>query len=236
MGSRFETDPPPFWRQRGWLVPAVSFAVLLCGGGGFLVLRDEPVTDAAPRPAGTVLVDGRPDGCRTDDSIQDAPAGPPADVTWRELNGARVPLSASAGPIRTDGPVLWCFAHTPAGAVMAAHVIPRQLSGGDWRAVVERQVAPGPGREIFVAMRSSLDDAPAAHTAVTVAGFALSVYTAERATVRVLVRLAGFGDAAADYRLAWSDGDWQVVPSSAGELYTPPAPVTTTAGFILWGA
>ncbi|GAB7039381.1 MULTISPECIES: hypothetical protein [Catenuloplanes] len=234
MGSRFETDPPPYWRQRSWLVPAVFFAVLLIAGAGFLVLRDDP--GPAPQPAGTVLVDGRPDGCRTDDSQQDAPAGPPADLTWRELNGARVPLSASSGPVRTDGSILWCFAHTPTGAVMAAHVIPRQLSGGDWRAVVERQVEPGPGREVFIAMRSSVDDAPAARTAVSIAGFALVVYTAERATVRMLVRLAGFGDAAADYRLTWSDGDWKVVPSGAGELYTPLTPVRTSAGFILWEA
>ncbi|GAB7046242.1 hypothetical protein [Catenuloplanes indicus] len=232
MGSRFETDPTPYWRQRGWLVPAVLFAVLLLTGAGLLVLRDGP--RVAPRTTGPVLVDGRPDGCRTDDSQQDAPVGPPADLTWRELNGARVPLSASSGPVRTDGALLWCFAHTPTGAVMAAHVIPRQLSGRDWRAVVERQVEPGPGREVFVAMRSSIHDSPVMGTAVLVTGFALVVYTAERAIVRVLVRLAGFGDAAADYRLAWLDGDWKLVPSGGGELYTPLTPVNTSAGFILW--
>ncbi|WP_406079038.1 hypothetical protein [Micromonospora sp. NBC_00858] len=236
----YDVDARPFWRQRGWQLSAAFFAVILLAtvvvslrGGAPAPAR--PVTLAGPLSEGAPFEGDRPVGCHTDDSRQDAPVGPPDDVTWRELNGAPVPLSASAGPRRTDGPLMWCFARTPAGAVMAAHVIPRQLSGNDWRTIVDQQVVSGAGRDLFVAMRSSIADSSVRYTTSSVGGFSLLFYSAEAATVRLLIRVGSAGYAATEYRVAWSGGDWKMEPSTAGDLYSPLTPVADTAGFILWG-
>ena len=236
-----DDDPEerPFWQQRGWQVSAAFFAVMLVAGtvialGGGPDAEAEPVAAAGPLSGGITLDGGRPAGCRTDDSAQSTPVRPPDDVTWQPLNGSSVPLSASAGPLRSSGPVMWCYAHTPMGAVMAAHVIPRHMSGKEWRTITDQQVVPGVGRDIFVAMRSSLEDVTPQYTASSLAGFVLMSYSPEAATVRLLIRLGPAGLGVTDYALAWSGGDWKVRPLSSGDLHTPVSPVPAATGFVLW--
>ncbi|WP_198348093.1 hypothetical protein [Plantactinospora sp. KBS50] len=159
---------------------------------------------------------------------------PPADVTWRQLNGAGVPLSASAGPLRTTGAVQWCFAHTPMGAVMAANVIPRHMSGAEWRSVTAQQVVPGIDRDIFVAMRSSQQDAPVRYTANSLAGFLLMSYASDLATVRLLIRQVPATYGVTDYTVQWQGGDWKLRPLAGGDLHTPVTPVPDATGFVLW--
>jgi hypothetical protein len=227
----------PFWQQRGWLLSAAFVAVLFCVGGVFAVAVNLGGNEER-RPSSGVVIGAakaggdRPDGCRTDDGDRGIPVRPPADVTWRPLNGAKVPLSASAGPLKTSGPLMWCFAHTPMGAVMAAHVIPRHMSGPDWREVAEQQLMPGAGREIFVAMRSSLPDEPPASSGTSLAGFTMVSYQTDKATVRLLLQ-QGKLYAATDYTVAWDGADWKVQPSSSGDLHTPLA-LVGTGGFVMW--
>ncbi len=44
----------------------------------------------------------------------------PADTTWTTVAGVALPVSATAGPLRRDHGLAAGFAHTPAGAVLAA--------------------------------------------------------------------------------------------------------------------
>ncbi|MCA2211838.1 hypothetical protein [Jidongwangia harbinensis] len=234
-----DVDDQPYWQQRGWLLSAAFVTVLFCVGGVFAVAAswgDDGERRAAPAAViGAAKQDGaRPDGCRTDDTDRSIPVRPPADITWRPLNGAKVPLSASAGPLKTSGPLMWCFAHTPMGAVMAAHVIPRHMSGPDWREVAEQQLMPGAGREVFVAMRSSLPDEPAASSETSLAGFSMVSYQLDKATVRLLLK-QGKLYAATDYTVAWDGADWKVQPMSSGDLHTPLA-LVGTGGFVMWEA
>ncbi len=235
-----DAEEQPFWQQMGWQLSAAFVAVAVIGGGTVVALG-AGTGDAAPAAAGpagaTVRIDAapgsRPEGCATDDSSQSTPVRPPGDVTWSQLNGAPVPLSASAGPTMTSGPIQWCFAHTPMGAVMAANVIPRQMSGDSWAAVVDQQVVDGPGRDIFVAMRSSVPDSPVKYGGGLLAGFMLLAYSPEIATVRVLIRSAQV-QAATDYTVAWSGGDWKISALASGDLHTPISPVSGLDGFIMW--
>lgn len=242
----------PFWRQRGWQMSAGFVLLVLCAGvitvasGGLDDSAGPP--DPPARAAGQAVqdrvdgplpdgagVDGpRPVGCRTDDADQSVPVRPPQDVTWRQVNGAGMPLSASAGPVRESGPVLWCFAHTPMGAVMAANVIPRHMSGDEWLTVTKRQVVPGVAREIFVAMRSSQHLAAPRYTSNSIAGFALTSYSPELATVRLLIRVSPGSYAATDVTVAWHGGDWKVAVQAGGDLHTPVTVVTVLGGFVLW--
>ena len=237
-----EVDDRPFWQQRGWQWSAAFVAVVLCmgvvvafsGGPDAAAKSAEQPTETGPLSGGVGPDGSRPGGCHTDDTDQAAPVRPPSDVTWRPLNGANIPLSASAGPVQTSGPVLWCFAHTPIGAVMAANVIPRQMSGNDWRTVTEQQVVPGIARDVFVAMRSSQPQAPQQYTASSVAGFMLVSYSPDTATVRLLIKQLPALYGVTDFTVAWDGGDWKLQALSDGDLHTQLTAVTANGGFVMW--
>jgi hypothetical protein len=229
----------PFWRYRRWQLSAVFLALALgvgtataIGGGDDASSRAAPVSGAV---IGGLGPDGsRPQGCRTDDSDQRVPTVAPRDITWRVLNGAKIPVSASAGPLKTTGPLLWCFAHTPMGAVMAAHVISRQMSGPHWRTVSQQQLVPGLSRDYFDAMRESLEDPGPEQATATLAGFRVVRYSDRTATIRVLVRHATTLHVCVDYTVDWDGVDWRLRPLSTGGLHTRVTPVVSLVGFVLW--
>ncbi|MGW1622371.1 hypothetical protein [Streptomyces sp. NPDC002172] len=259
LGSRDETrvprpqwaedGPRPFWRQRSWQLSAGFFAVVLFvaavvaltrgggsgSGGGPVSARGGQVV-ALPTMHGA-----RPEGCATGDDTGDGDTAPPTavptDVQWRDLSGTRVPVSASAGPTMTTGPVWWCFAHTPTGAALAAHVIPSQMSGPAWRSVARMQVVAGRGRDLFVAQRATVPDTPqgASGSSAAYAGFSVLSYQKSAATVALLIKTAS-GYAATNVGLRWGDGDWKVEAAADGSLHTPVRTVSGPGGFLLWGA
>ncbi|MEU2747053.1 hypothetical protein ABZ613_12300 [Streptomyces collinus] len=260
---RYRSDPSePYWKQRGWQVSAAFLGVVVLLSGIVALTAGRGTADdgaSAPPSKGPLsgtpaMKDGRPDGCRTDDSRGGVmPTSPPDDVDWRALGVARVPVSASAGPTLTQGPVWWCFAHTPAGAVLAAHIIPSHMSGPDWRTIAQEQVVAGPGRDLFVFKRSTVrDDGPGgtpdtgsasgshrdagsgSSSAASYAGFSVPAYSGEAATVELLLK-TGQGYATTSVALRWSGGDWKVQPSDNGALHTPVKAVQGTNGHLLWG-
>ncbi|MER6747049.1 hypothetical protein [Streptomyces fungicidicus] len=246
---RYRPEPSgPYWKQRGWQVSAAFLGVVVLLSGIVALTTDQDADGgrgSAPASEGPLsgtaaLEDGRPAGCRTDDSDGDTlPSAPPDDVDWRTLDISRVPVSASAGPTLTQGPVWWCFAHTPAGAVLAAHIIPSQMSGPDWRTIAREQVVSGRGRDLFVFKRSTVQDddsgAGAGSSSVaSYAGFSVPAYSAGAATVELLLKTSQ-GYATTNVALRWSGGDWKVLPSDNGALHTPVKAVQGTNGHLLWG-
>lgn len=249
----------PFYKQRGWINSAaflgflvVMSLVALVNDNGTAGGTDETGAAAAdssdlltglsgPLSPGDPLQvrggpEGRPANCRTDDKDTAAPTTTPADLRWRDLVTVRVPTSASAGPLHTDGSVWWCFAHTPTGAVLAAHVIPVQLSGTAWRAIAEQQLVPGAPRDTFLAGKAGEDGgtAPAKSAVGRFAGFSLTSYTPESATVRLLLAHPAGGYASMSVSLRWRDGDWKVAPLDDGSLYSS-ARQSKPDGFSAWG-
>ncbi|WP_229403235.1 hypothetical protein [Micromonospora okii] len=229
----------PFWRHRRWQLSAGFVVLALCTGTvAALVGAGDTGSRAAPvaRPViGALAPDGsRPQGCRTVDSAQRIPNAAPRDITWRTLNGAETPLSASAGPRKTTGPLLWCFAHTPMGAVMAVHTISRQMSGPDWRTVSDQQLVPGLGRDYFDAMRGSMEESGPSQTSNKLAGFLVVKYSPRTAVIRVLIRQATMRYFSVDYTADWSGVDWQLRPLNSGGLHNAAIPALSLAGFVLW--
>ncbi|MFJ9538294.1 hypothetical protein ACIRPX_13630 [Streptomyces sp. NPDC101225] len=237
----------PYWKQRSWqlsagflglvfLVGGISTLTSGHGGGG-----GSATAKASDGPhISTVTKDGRPAGCSTDDSAGDTvPKAAPKDIRWRTLGVARVPVSASAGPTRFDGELWWCFAHTPDGAVLAANVIPSQMSGSQWRTITEQQVVAGRGREMWEFQRATVQNVDsAADTDAPVAsyvGFSVKSYTSKAASVRLLIK-GSQGFAATTIDLRWNGGDWKVLPDGGGALHSSVSSVTNTNGFVLWGA
>ncbi|MFE2336677.1 MULTISPECIES: hypothetical protein [Streptomyces] len=242
--QRKTEESGPYWKQRSWRLSAgfLGFVLVL---GGFVALTADPEDNTLAAAEGPLSGDSarseeRPKGCRTDDSGGDKKSVP-KDVTWHSVGGAQVPVSASAGPTRTSGPMRWCYAHTPVGAALAATVIPTQMSGSDWKTISRQQVVAGRARDMFEFRRSTVpnidDTAQGAGTSVgSYVGFTVSSYTSEAAHVSLLIRgVQGF--ASTTIQLRWSTGDWKVVPDDSGSLHTPVTMVQgKPAGYTLWGA
>ncbi|MEU9557201.1 hypothetical protein [Streptomyces fumanus] len=239
-------EPGPYWKQRNWQLSAGFLGVVALLGGFVAVTSEDDggraVASEGPLSGESVRPDGRPQGCHTDDSAGNAvPEKAPKDVTWRTLGTSRVPVSASAGPTRTTGPVHWCYAHTPLGAVLAATVIPSQMNGPGWETVSRQQVVAGRGRDMFEFARSAVQDADrtvdnGGASIASHAGFAVTSYTSEAADISLLMRGSqGYGTTS--IRLRWSDGDWKVVPGENGSLHTGVNIVQgTPRDYVLWGA
>jgi hypothetical protein len=233
---RYSDPDQPFWRQQSWLLSAAFLIVILMLGGTTWLLsgRDSTVKPASVSP---LAGNGRPAGCQTDDTDTALPSTAPKDVKWRTLLGGKVPVSAKAGPVLTAGPLLSCFAHTPMGAVLAANVIPTQMSGPDWGAVVEQQLVPGSGQEIFMRQRSNVPQSTQnGNAGNTYAGFAINSYTPEAATVQLLIR-SGTSTTymSTVVTVGWSGGDWKVWPGRTGSLFGRVQSVTGNSGFLMWG-
>ncbi|MFF3415091.1 hypothetical protein ACFYW9_10360 [Streptomyces sp. NPDC002698] len=236
----------PYYRQRSWQLSAGFLGIVVVVGGIVTMLSGpDTTTDRAnaaasegPLATASGKKDGRPGGCRTDDSAGAAPPrAAPKDVSWRTLGVARVPVSVSAGPTLIQGSLWWCYAHTPTGAALAAHIIPSQMSGSNWRTVTEQQVVSGQGREMFEFQRATVRSTDSQSSGTTVAsyvGFSVASYTDTAATVRLLLKSAQ-GYAATDISLRWSGGDWKVQPDDNGSLHSPVSAVQSTSGFVLWG-
>ncbi|MDX6363074.1 MAG: hypothetical protein QOC85_2084 [Streptomyces sp.] len=253
-GSSGEWEQP-FWHQRGWIVSAGFVLVLLVIAGFALVGGDDDgpsgaASGTAPSPSaasgdGKGGGDGkkggsagRPAGCRTDDSDQAKPTKAPKDFTWKADGTGLVPVSRTAGPRTYDGPVWSCFAHTPMGAVLAAHAITDHLSYPGWREVVERQVVPGAGRDALVASRSRQEDKPTSGKpdAGGYAGFSVLSYDKKAVTLMFLLRGPNTSYATTSVTVRWHDGDWKLAPDPDGTIYAGMAKVTGTDGFVAWEA
>ncbi|MET4927060.1 hypothetical protein P3L51_32690 [Streptomyces sp. PSRA5] len=248
----------PFYKQRGWIHSAgflgffvVMSLVALSTGATIDSSSSETATAAESRETLSGLSgplspgdpqkarggpEGRPANCRTDDRNTSRPTTTPADLRWRKLTTVMVPTSLSAGPLHTDSSVWWCFAHTPTGAVLAAHVIPLQLSGSAWRAVAEQQLVPGEARDRFVIGKVEAGETdPAENTFGRFAGFSLTSYTADSATVRLLLVNPVGGYLSTSVSVRWRDGDWKVAPQNEGSPYSSTTRQARPDGFAAWG-
>ncbi|GGL84404.1 hypothetical protein GCM10010095_81480 [Streptomyces anthocyanicus] len=178
----------------------------------------------------------RPEGCHTNDTGDAVPMEPPKGIKWRMLGLVRVPVSDEAGPTRTDGGVWWCFAHTPLGAVLAAHTITSEVTEEHWRSVIDRQIVPGKGRDIFEFTRATKPDiirGSASSTVAAPAGFTVISYTDAAAEVKLLLKTSS-AYAETTFDLRWSGGDWRLLPSSHGTLHSEVSALDNPRGFVLW--
>ncbi|MET7681084.1 hypothetical protein [Streptomyces sp. NPDC005423] len=244
-GEERSEESGPYWKQRSWQASA-GFLALVVVMGVITALTSGSGTDnrvkapASKGPlSGTVAKkDGRPGGCRTDDSAGDTiPTSVPKDISWHTLSFGRVPVSASAGPTKIQGAVWWCFAHTPMGAVLAATVIPTQMSGSQWRTVTDQQVVAGQGRRMFVFQRTAVPDTDATNAAPATssyAGFRVTSYTSRAASVTLLIK-SDQGYATTTVYVRWSGGDWKIQPDGSGGLYSQMASEQSAVGYTLWG-
>ncbi|WP_030186309.1 hypothetical protein [Streptomyces sp. NRRL S-813] len=241
----------PFYKQRGWINSAMALGLLLVlslvaivsdpegtdnatGSREVLAGLRGPLSPGDPQQVRSGP-GGRPGNCHTNDRDRAGLTAARADVRWRKLTAIMVPTSPSAGPLRTGGIVWWCFAHTPAGAVLAAHIILVELSGPDWRPAAEQQIVPGRPRDRLVTRRAEDDTTGPDGAVARFAGYSLASYSGDSATVRLLLSSGAGGYLSTSVSVRFRDGDWKVAPNEDGSLYSSVEPATP-GGFVMWGA
>ncbi|MFJ6632105.1 hypothetical protein ACIQMR_12005 [Streptomyces sp. NPDC091376] len=240
----------PYWKTRDWMLSAgflsavVLIAVATRAGDPDRGASGGPLAGQPPRvaaPLSSDVPDPTADGeggevgeeNEEPDGDADAPR-PPDDLRWEAVGRTLVPVSDSVGPTRGDGGVRAGFAHSPMGAVLAAHVVSAALGQDTWRETARLQMLPGPNRDVFVRERVAAGDPPGQGPPASYAGFSVLHYTAEEATVHLLIRLPEGGYTATSLSMAWQDGDWKLAPRSDGSLTSPFIAVLSSDGFALW--
>ncbi|MET8180106.1 hypothetical protein [Streptomyces sp. NPDC005336] len=238
----------PFFHQRGWLISA-GFLLAMLGLAGVAALSDvgdsgkssDTQHSASPSAIPSKSSESRsgskrPAGCRTDDSDQDKPTKPPADMRWKNIGSETVPTSPTAGPLKYNEPIWSCFAHTPMGAVMAVHSIIQHIPYAGWRELAEEQMAAGEGRDAFLRKRAKEEDRPlsAPSQGSQYAGFSVLAYSKKQASIVILMKFSEvYFTLPVDAK--WQDGDWQLVLRKDGSYSPDPTMVNGTNGFVMWG-
>jgi hypothetical protein len=166
----------------------------------------------------------------------------PVDVTWVSVAGVALPVSPTAGPRRRDGGLASGFAHTPAGALLAAvHLLVRttpQVGADVFAPTLDAQVVG----EHAAAMRAAVDadyrtlggeaagGAPVGVLTAALAGARITAYTDSAATVDLLtVAVDATGTArfaASLVELTWTGADWALLAPPGGRWDTVVRPVT----------
>lgn len=199
---------------------AQSPAVLPASQGPAAAPAPATVPSAAPAPTDQDLV---------------VPTTSPQDIRWSDFQGVDLPYSPAAGPTRLTGFSADGYAHTPLGALLAACQIDvRSLlaPGGAWRDVVARDVAAGPGRDQFLAIRSSVGDGAPAGGFGQIAGFRFVDATNERAVIQLADRFTDGAYQVTTLTVRWSGFDWQLVLQPDGSSSPTAQPVQNLDGFV----
>lgn len=158
----------------------------------------------------------------------------PSDLTWTTLAGLSLPVSASAGPTDIAGGLARGFAHTRAGAVLAAvHLAARvapQVGPAVFGPTLHDQVV-GPAaaalaEQVQAQYQQLCDQAhlgygpPVGTLSAALAGYRIELYTDTTVTVRVMTRTDQPGTAplyaAAVIQLTWTGSDWALQAPTGG--------------------
>jgi hypothetical protein len=170
----------------------------------------------------------------------------PIDVTWTALAGVDLPVSATTGPAQTTGSLARGFAHTRAGAVVAAlHLLVRttaQVGPRVFEPTLTDQVVGADAAAMRLAVELEYRQAAAATGAVygdplgplpaKVAGLRMDSATDARVEVQVLTAVTDAAGtnryAATSVTVSWSEDDWRLLAPPQGRwdalvrLVTPP--------------
>jgi hypothetical protein len=133
------------------------------------------------------------------------------------------------------------FAHTPAGALLAAVVIcyDRALEPGA-RRVTMADVVPGPGQAATLRLirdgSGGSSGARSGERPIPVAGFSFASYTATVATIDLAFGPTSSGVwQVGPLTVRWMAGDWKLVVPASGVTGGPVTTVASMAGFVQWG-
>lgn len=165
------------------------------------------------------------------------PTTAPEPTVWAVFDTVALPSVPGQGPRRVDGALATGYAHTPTGALLAAvnesYRVALADDSQDWRAAVQAMLAPGPGRDAFLALRAGQAQPPAVSgDYAQIQGYQFLSYTGSDAVLELVTRDVHGALQTGALHVAWLDGDWRLVlpASGLGTVQTTPS----LAGFVAW--
>ncbi|MGQ4618981.1 hypothetical protein [Nocardia sp. R7R-8] len=155
------------------------------------------------------------------DTGSTATTAAPTGVRWQPFQGVDLPV-ADEGPHRVDGPVATGFDRAPAGAALAAIQATVRMSiatDGQWPAVGQRMLAPGPGRDAWATARAQISiTAPITAGSPKVLGYVITRYSLDATDVDIYSTHPDNSVACNHTTVVWHGDDWR--------LHLPDTPTT----------
>ncbi len=198
------------------------------------------VTTPSPR---TTAVDGPCPELPTDDRA--SPVTQPDGTLWIQTQETLLPYAPNVGPAVATDEMARCYAHTPTGAVFAAvQAAWRYRRSENWGTVAQHLLAPGPGRDAYIAQRTARTGANATAGPPGESddggvpldiGFRVTEYTPERARIGLVnQRVGGAGPPMHTvWTVVWTGGDWKI-ELPAGGAAPPSERLPDTEPYISW--
>lgn len=235
-----EAEPRNPFTTRGFITGAVIVGVLalaaivlavtsLWGGGG----QTPPA--ATPNTLAPAEVDADAKSvCALPGYEQSGVLTAAPDTEWTIVGTMAAPGSDTAGPgVIADDGLRSCYAHTAEGALFAVSNLWAMGTDGRLSALaLDRQTAPGPGRDAAIAAAIPQSNTGAS---AQIVGFRISTYTATDATIDLAFRLSTGELISFPAPVKWVEGDWKSVLTDDGQPPLRPSALQNLGGYTPWG-
>lgn len=234
-----------FMSSRASLMAAGAFILLVVAFGVLALVR--AVTDDTPQASPTAATPapssaaGSSSLCPTDTATA-VPTKQLPGLRWERLGPVLLPYSAAAGPCTITATTAAGYAHTPAGAILAAAQIGSRTSITTPLAVatdtIEQQVLAGPARDDLLAKTKARANTPLTEQdAGQLAAWAVLSYSDDTAVVSLaLSNPSSDGQyVTIPVTVRWAAGDWRLVAPPQGSWDSSAAVTPTLQGYVVWG-
>lgn len=224
----------------GSVVAAVVVAVGILAGAGAVALSGRDSTPAGPAgPAAAASAPAAEPASAPTAPADAAPLLVAPEVGWQLFAGVPLPYSPIAGPLAVDGPVSSGYARSQTGALIAAVQLGTRYlltPGEGWREVLDRQVLPGVGRDVFARNRAGVDADDPPGTYGQIAGFRFVAYTPDVASIQLVSRFPATGNLqVVTLTVHWTGGDWRLQLQPDGGSSPTAQAIGDLDGFVVWG-
>lgn len=229
--------PPPWYTSKGFVVSFVFLAVILlfCGvvaalpGGGNQRASAAPAQPAAHHRT----VDTGGSVCGMPVGNTNPVVGPP-DAHWALVGTIAAPTVPNVGPGTVEAHDRRCFAHSPAGAVVAAaNLLPTTSPPYADAPKTLGHFLPGHTRDVYSKQPSAAVDQS---VRVQLVAFRSSVISPDAVDVTVAYRTNQGGVIVSlAWRMRWFRGDWRAALGPVAEPFAVDGPVTLDETWIRWG-
>ncbi|OPZ78584.1 MAG: hypothetical protein BWY79_00741 [Actinobacteria bacterium ADurb.Bin444] len=229
-----DSEAPSWARRLAWLLLALLVAIV--AGVGVLIWSSTHPTPPPTKAAPSASPSGSPDSdsvCGLASGSGAVPEQPPV-TEWKVKGKFLYPHSDELGPGQETQNVGGCYAHSPAGALLAAAgfaVDAETVTLSALDAMSDRVV----GKRALAVTKARLANNPTSG-GWQIAGYRFVDATPSRATVELLIRATATGSYAAfTSTMDWQRGDWRYVLPKKIATRQPVDPFGAD-GFTQWEA
>jgi hypothetical protein len=232
-----------FMKSRAMLLAAAGFMALVTLFAVLAAIRaatdDDP--QAVPSAPSTPPSSVSTLPCPTD-TASAVPTTRLPGLRWERLGPVLLPYSATSGPCTITATTAAGYAHTPAGAILAAAQIGSRTSITTPLAVatdtIEQQAIAGAARDDLLAKTKARANTPLTEQdAGQLAAWAVLSYSDDTAVISLaLSNPSSDGQyVTIPVTVRWSAGDWRLVPPPQGSWDSSAAVTPTLQGYVEWG-